>query len=517
MGKDKDSKLEDRRDAANACYRRLERVVKLIENSKTLYDALGLRPGASRSEILRAHQRAISVLNPLYHKTMAILSPEAQRRIDKAAKRVAVACSILSNDARRIEYDKFIGVGGHEGQSTANNRKDDSREADLVTLKQTDQRSLERQSQRPIRCGKTDQAEASSRRSERLKLALPVRVSGHRRTTGEWSEMTETVDVSRNGCKITLSRRVGHCTVVHLSLPLPLELRGHRGPDPNYNVYAVVRRVDAPKDGRRIVALEFIGEKPPQGFSEKPWAAFRTKWTGAERRRQPRVEKSELVAVEFMDEAMRTMGHDDAVTENISPGGMRIRLGSPAPDFELIKVIRAGDKRETLAVVRDHYRGDDGLERICLRFIGNMPASALAAEPCVKPPRAKGKKILIADDDAPLRRVLGKILTDAGYEVLLAEDGQSAVEKAATERPHLVIADGLMPRMHGFLACKAIKQMQSPPKVIVLTAVYRKKNYRWEAREQYDADELLTKPFELSQLLACIEEQLADPASGKSC
>jgi CheY-like chemotaxis protein len=303
---------------------------------------------------------------------------------------------------------------------------------------------------------------------------------------------------------------VRHRTVVHLTLPLPVELRKGSGLDADYNVYALVRRVDAPQNGRRIVALEFIGEKPPLGLSEKPWATLRSRWTGDERRREPRVEKSETVAIEYLDDAMQPIRRDEAVTENVGPRGMRIRLSAPAPEFDLVKMIRGDDKRESLAAVSDRYFDKDGLERICVRFIGNTPAPAVDAEQRVERAPAKGKKILIADDDPPLRKVLGKILTDAGYDVVLAEDGESAVEKAASERPHLVITDGLMPKMHGFLVCKAIKQMESPPKVILLTAVYTKRNYKWEVREQYGADDFLTKPFELSELLACIEKHLAN-------
>lgn len=120
----------------------------------------------------------------------------------------------------------------------------------------------------------------------------------------------------------------------------------------------------------------------------------------------------------------------------------------------------------------------------------------------------KNQKILVADDDLPLRKVLGKILTSAGYDVILVEDGKAAVEKAITERPDLVIADGLMPKMHGFLVCQAIKALQSPPKVIMLTAVYTKVHYRWEAKAKYGADELMTKPFEVAELLDCIEKHL---------
>ena len=513
MGKGRINNLDSSRDDANAHYRRLEQVVKSIENSKTYYDVLGVRQDAKRAEIQKAYQRLITVLNPLLHKTTASLSGHAQRRVDNAFQLVTVAHTILSNYSRRIEYDESIGVkaGLQEQQKLAHDSNGDSQKVNSRALPKAQQRSSAAQAQRheSAQSPVGNDSVVNSRKSERLKLALPVQVSGYERASGEWSEMTRTLDVSRTGCKITLRHRMRNNMIVRVSLALPAELRANSGIGGNYDVYALARRVDAPREGCRVVALEFLGPEPPQAFREKPWRTFRTMWTGAERRRRPRFEKCELVAIQYLDEAMQPIRYDDAVTENVSTRGMRIRLSSPAPEFDMIKVIRAPEKREMLCVASDRYFAEDGFERICLRFIGDVQAAA-AAEHRTEQAPALGKKILVADDDPPLRKVLGRILTDAGYDVLFAEDGQAAVEKAAAEKPDLVIVDALMPKMHGFLACKTIKEMDSPPKVILLTAVYTKKNYKWEARGQYGADEFLTKPFELSALLACIDKQLAN-------
>jgi DNA-binding response OmpR family regulator len=70
--------------------------------------------------------------------------------------------------------------------------------------------------------------------------------------------------------------------------------------------------------------------------------------------------------------------------------------------------------------------------------------------------------------------------------------------------------------MHGFLVCRTIKELQPPPKVIMLTAVYTKMHYKWEAKEKYGADELMTKPFEVAELLDCIERHLSVPAGAES-
>jgi CheY-like chemotaxis protein len=122
----------------------------------------------------------------------------------------------------------------------------------------------------------------------------------------------------------------------------------------------------------------------------------------------------------------------------------------------------------------------------------------------------KQRKILVADDDRVTRGIIGTILTRAGHEVIFAEDGLSAVALATSERPDLVVIDGLMPKLHGFLACKAIKEIESPPKVIVLTGIYTKISYKYEAKGSYGADDLLKKPCGPEELLACLAKHLPD-------
>src|SRR5947209_4318691 len=110
------------------------------------------------------------------------------------------------------------------------------------------------------------------------------------------------------------------------------------------------------------------------------------------------------------------------------------------------------------------------------------------------------KQILVVDDDHYVRDMLNLILTRAGYLVSFAEDGRTAVEKARDERPDLVIIDGLLPGLHGFLACKAIKELAAPPKVILHTAVYTKPSYKWQVKSEYGAEDLLLKDRKSTRL-----------------
>lgn len=482
-------------DLTEPYYKQIERAVELVERSRTHYDVLGLDPGATEAQVQRGYQRAVTVLNPLLFKANTDVPFEMQKRIDQAFQRVTIAFSVLGNYPKRREYDLALAAASAEKASvdnkeTSSNQTGGPQKANLTSAQEA----------------AAAEQEENLRKSERLKLTIPARITGFDHNGGEWREEAETLDVSRTGVRLPLKRRVRHRTVVQLFLPLPLELRSHGEPEQGYSVYALVRRVEPPRNGQRVVALEFLGENPPAGFTQKPWATFRTKWTGAERRRRPREDRSIQIVIEYLDEAMQSIRREEAFTENMGGSGMRICLTAPAPEFDLIKVISPEQTAESLAALSDRYFGKDGFERLCLRFIGISATSGSVSKRVEKP---KGKRILVADDDPPLRKVLGKILTDAGYDVVLAEDGQSAVEKASSEKPDLVIADGLMPKLHGFLACKAIKELPSPPKVIMLTAVYTKKNYRWEVREKYRADDFLTKPFELAELLACIEKHLS--------
>ncbi len=65
-------------------------------------------------------------------------------------------------------------------------------------------------------------------------------------------------------------------------------------------------------------------------------------------------------------------------------------------------------------------------------------------------------KILVADDSGTVRTIVSRILTAAGYEVVLSCDGRQAVDKFSAERPDLVILDIQMPEMDGYAACQEI-------------------------------------------------------------
>ncbi|HEU4387215.1 MAG TPA: PilZ domain-containing protein, partial [Blastocatellia bacterium] len=208
------------------------------------------------------------------------------------------------------------------------------------------------------------------RRSDRYSLQIAIQVTGFDRLDGMWSDITETIDVSRYGVALKMRRALQFGAVVHLCLPLPDVLRSHGHLEPDYSVYAVVRRVVPSEDGSRKLGLEFIGEDAPPGFSDSPWGSFRLgNWDGPERRREPRADICEAVAVEYLSDDLKHVRQEVAVTENVSSSGARFFLKSAPPDVNLVRITNLDRTFESRATICNRFLGPDGFERLCVRFV----------------------------------------------------------------------------------------------------------------------------------------------------
>lgn len=118
------------------------------------------------------------------------------------------------------------------------------------------------------------------------------------------------------------------------------------------------------------------------------------------------------------------------------------------------------------------------------------------------------EKILVIEDELGVRENLVEILQLAQYEVLVASNGIEGVELTRQHRPDLIICDVMMPQMDGF---EVLETLQADPELatiplIFLTAMADLQNLR----EGMDlgADDYLTKPFEINELLISINSRL---------
>ena len=120
----------------------------------------------------------------------------------------------------------------------------------------------------------------------------------------------------------------------------------------------------------------------------------------------------------------------------------------------------------------------------------------------------KKAKILVVDDELPLREFLTDVLTEEGYEIITAEDGLQAIDRAASEQPDLILLDILMPRLDGMATCKKLRShpMTKNIRVIFLTAF----NSRDRLEEAIDAnaDDFLGKPINTVELCVRVRSML---------
>jgi two-component system cell cycle response regulator CpdR len=115
-------------------------------------------------------------------------------------------------------------------------------------------------------------------------------------------------------------------------------------------------------------------------------------------------------------------------------------------------------------------------------------------------------RILIVDDEPIVRNLLRDTLTGRGYDLAFAGNGVEALEKLEAEPFDLLLSDVVMPEMEGFELLKRAKKVFPDLRVIILTGFSREHDI--SDFLLYGADEYLTKPFQVQELLAAVEQVL---------
>jgi DNA-binding response OmpR family regulator len=112
-------------------------------------------------------------------------------------------------------------------------------------------------------------------------------------------------------------------------------------------------------------------------------------------------------------------------------------------------------------------------------------------------------KVLLAEDDLSLGYVIKDNLVDAGYEVVLCADGQSAIDKFTKENFDICLLDVMMPNKDGFAVAKKIRQQTDQVPILFITA----KSLEEDRIHGFEvgADDYITKPFSMQELLLRID------------
>ena len=119
-----------------------------------------------------------------------------------------------------------------------------------------------------------------------------------------------------------------------------------------------------------------------------------------------------------------------------------------------------------------------------------------------------GERILVAEDDPVTARYLESLLVDKGYDVLVAADGERALELALRFRPHLIISDLVMPYRDGYSVLRAIRRDEKFHDLPVLLLSMRDREEDIVRGLEEGADDYVIKPFNARELLARIRKIL---------
>ena len=128
-------------------------------------------------------------------------------------------------------------------------------------------------------------------------------------------------------------------------------------------------------------------------------------------------------------------------------------------------------------------------------------------KPQAMSPAKDRKRILLVDDDREIVESMRIALEAAGYEVLVARDGNQGLAMAEREDPDLVILDMMMPKRSGFLVLEKLRRTRPVPMRIIMVTANEGSRHKAYA-EMLGVDDYIRKPFAMDRLLDSVERLL---------
>jgi hypothetical protein len=207
----------------------------------------------------------------------------------------------------------------------------------------------------------------------------------------EWTEITRLIDVTPFGAGFTLKRPIEKGRLLHMTIPMPRQLRVFDHVEDQYRVWALVRYVrPMATPGSETVLFEvgvaFIGKRAPRSYEEDPakryeigsinsaqlntiedWAE--TELASSDKRTHTRHNIPVDMLIETFNEKGEVEQSEHTVTENISQSGAAIYTTLSLPVGRFIRLSSAQFKLAVFAAVRGHSMGPAGVPRIHVQFI----------------------------------------------------------------------------------------------------------------------------------------------------
>src|SRR5690349_2651563 len=190
---------------------------------------------------------------------------------------------------------------------------------------------------------------------ERLALHLPVRVRGRETPSFEWTEITRLINVTPFGAGFALKHPTEKGRLLHMTIPMPRQLRVFDHVEDQYRIWAVVRYMKAMVDNdqtRFNVGVAFIGKRPPNSYEAAPWTRYDISTSAFQPLAKPedvlvpltdqRVNTRYNIAVDMRLELVDVDGNvtesEHTVTEDISTKGATIFTTLQIPQGRFVRL-----------------------------------------------------------------------------------------------------------------------------------------------------------------------------------
>ena len=225
---------------------------------------------------------------------------------------------------------------------------------------------------------------------ERLELKLPVRILCRETPDFEWMEVTRLINVTPFGAGFTLKRPTETGRLLHMTIPMPRQLRVFDHLEDQYRVWALVRyvkKIAGPDNKNPLfeVGVAFIGKRPPASYEHEPWKRYDVSTTAIHsmataeeivkpiRTSDQRIHTRHNIPVDMVLEVLDEkgeVGHTEiTVSENISRRGATVFTTLQVPIGRFLRLTSQQYGLTVHAAVRARSTGADGIPRLHVEFI----------------------------------------------------------------------------------------------------------------------------------------------------
>jgi hypothetical protein len=228
----------------------------------------------------------------------------------------------------------------------------------------------------------------SKRIRERLALQLPVRIHCRETPDFAWTELTRLTNVTPFGAAFTLTRPTERGRLLHMTIPMPRQLRVFDHVEDQYRIWAIVRHLKSKttdKGPAFEVGVAFIGKRAPASYETQPWKRYEISFgtagnlaaidetrlasSSADERAHTRHHMAVDMLVETINPDGAVERSEHTVTENISAGGATLFTTLEVSVGRFVRLTSDQYRTTAYAAIRSRTTGADGVARIHVEFV----------------------------------------------------------------------------------------------------------------------------------------------------